>query len=108
MFADKKIWEEMILSYKNNPRDVKTVPLKKEGIWFYVYVENDNIYVESARNHLTNSSNIKNRRKMEKEKVNTMLSIYHRRKKGESVAYEATKSTQNQVYWYGIFADMCI
>ena len=62
MFGNKKItWEEMVSSYINNPRDVKTIPLQKEGVWFYVYVENDDIYVESARNHLANSSSIRNR-----------------------------------------------
>ena len=109
MFGSKKTtWEEMLSSYINNPRDVKTIPLKKEGVWFYVYVENNDIYVESARNHLANSSSIKNRRKIEKEKVDIMLSLYNRRKKGEKVADEAKRNTQNQVYWYGIFADMCI
>ncbi len=109
MFGNKKTtWEEMVSSYINNPRDVKTIPLHKEGVWFYVYVENNNIYVESARNHLTNSSVIRNRRKIENEKADIMLSFYYRRKKGEAVAKEATKITYNQVYWYGIFADMCI
>lgn len=108
MFGSKKtIWEEMISAYINNPRDVKTIPLQKEGVWFHVYVENNSIYVENARNHSTNSSNIKNRRKIEKEKAETMLSIYIRRKNGEKVSREATMATQNQVYWYGIFADMC-
>ena len=106
MFNKKQItWEQIFSSYTNNPRDGKTVPLHMDGIWFYVYVENDNVYVKNARNH-TDSSNIKNRRKIEKEKLDVMLSLYHRRKKGESVSQEAKEITINQVYWYGIFADM--
>ena len=81
MFNKKQItWEQIFSSYTNNPRDVKTVPFHRDGIWFYVYVENDNVYVKNARNH-TDSSNIKIRRKIEKEKLDAMLSLYHRRKK---------------------------
>lgn len=108
MFDEKKItWEEMIESYTNNPRDVKTTPTRGEGIWFYVYVEDDNIYIENAKNHL-DSSKIKTRRKIEKEKIDIMMSLYCRRKKGESVSGEATDITYNQVYWFGIFADMYV
>ena len=108
MFGKKKIsWEEIVLSYKNNPRDVKTVPLKGDGIWFYVYVENDNIYVENAKNHL-DSYKIKNRRRLEQEKLDAMHSLYDRRNKGEAIYQDAKIITYNQVYWYGIFADMSI
>ena len=108
MLGRKKVtWEEMISAYINNPRDVKTIPLQGAGIWFYVYVENGDIYVESAKKH-SDSSIIRNRRKIEKEKVDAMLSLYYRRKKGEAAAQEAKRTTQNQVYWYGIFADINI
>ena len=99
------VWETMVRSFANNPRDVQTVPLSGGGIWFFVYAEYGNIYVESGRNH-TNSSIIRNRRRLEKEKTEKMLSIYHRRSRGEAVAQEAKATTQNQVYWYGIFADL--
>lgn len=108
MFGIKKItWEEIVLSYSKNPRDVKTVPFNRAGIWFYVYVENGSIYIENAKNH-SDSSSIKIRRKLKKENLDAILSLYYRRKRGESVAQEATEITYNQVYWYGIFADMCI
>ena len=107
MLAEKKtVWEKMVLSYINNPRDVKTVPVIREGVWFYVYVEDNSIYVENSRSHLANSSNIKNRRRLEKEKADAMLSLYYRRKNGDRVSQEAKEITVNQVYWYGIFADM--
>lgn len=99
------LWDNMISSYANNPRDVITVPLNGSGIWFYVYVASGCIYVESAKKH-TNSSMIRNRRMLEQEKAEAMLSLYYRRKRGEAVSREATATTQNQVYWYGIFADM--
>ena len=106
MFGKKKVmWNDIVNAYINSPRDVKTIPMNKEGQWFYVYVEDDNIYIECALNH-SNSCIISNRRKLEKEKLDAMLSLYHRRKKGEAVSKEATQTTQNQVYWYGIFSDM--
>ena len=74
-------FKEIVLSYTNNPRDVKTVPLNREGIWFYVYVENENIYVDKAKNH-ANSSKVKNRMRIPKEQFDTMLSLYHRRNQG--------------------------
>lgn len=106
MFNKKKItWDEIVLSYTKNPRDVKTVPLRKEGIWFYVFAENNDLYVTNANNHI-DSSKIKTPRKIDKENFVTMLSIYAKRKNGESVTQEAIDITYNQVYWYGIFADM--
>ena len=100
-------WNDLVTSYRANPRDIKTVPKKGSGRWFYVYVVKENIYIESARSHSV-SSNITVRRTLESHKVGEMLSLYLRRKNGDSVSQEATATTQNQVYWYGIFADMGI
>ena len=106
MFKKAKIsWEEIVSSYRRNPRDVKTIPLHKEGIWFYVSAENNNVYIERAKDHF-NSSKIKKRASLEKEKVEKMLSLYYRRNQGEPVSQEAIDTTHYQVYWYGIFADM--
>ena len=105
--SEKMIWNEIVLSYASNPRDVKTVPMKREGIWFYVYAENDNIYVENARNH-SNSSKIKVRRKIQKEELEDMISLHNKRRKGVSVSKEAIEITYNQVYWFGILNDMQI
>ena len=107
MFVKKKtVWEDIVSSYTRNPRDVKTVPISREGVWFYVYVIDGNVFAENARSHLENSSNIENRRRLEKEKADVMLSLYYRRKRGEKVSQEARDITVNQVYWYGIFADI--
>lgn len=117
MFDKKEImWSDVVNAYVNNARDVKTDPkphkvpnytTNPKGLWFYVYAEKGNIYIENARNH-SNSSRISGRRKLENEKFDAMLSLYERRKKGEAVSQEATDTTRNQVYWYGIFADMGI
>ncbi len=108
MFFKKKVeinWTDIINSYANNPRDVKTVPLVGEGKWFNVSADKDDIFIGNAVCH-PNSSNISSGRKLDKEKFEVMLDIYYRRKKGEKVSQEATATTQNQVYWYGIFADL--
>ena len=102
---DKIEWRDIINSYLNNPRDVKTVPLDREGKWFHVYADNDDLYIGIAADH-SNTSNISQIRKLDKDKFEVMLDIYHRRMKGEQVSKEATNTTQNQVYWYGIFNDL--
>lgn len=29
--------EKIFIDLKSNPRDLKTIPLNKDGLWFYVY-----------------------------------------------------------------------
>ena len=102
------MWEEIIRSFTENPRDVQSKPLsKRTPLWFYVYVENGTLYVDRAKEHLP-SSNLSVRRKLSNsaDKCGIMFDIYSRRKCGEPVSGEATAITVNQIYWYGVFADM--
>ena len=104
----QKQWEEILKSFTTNPRDVHTQPLTKRAVLqFYVYVEDKKLYVDRAKNNEP-SSNLSKRRLLasEFEKCAIMYDIYQRRKRGEEVSHEATAITVNQVYWYGIFADM--
>ena len=41
-------YQDLVNSFYNNPRDVHTVPLSGEPIWFYVAVRNGVLYVESG------------------------------------------------------------
>ncbi|MDD3140712.1 MAG: hypothetical protein PHX08_17320 [Lachnospiraceae bacterium] len=43
---------KIIESFRDNPRDVLTIPLNNsKSRWFYVYIDNNNvIYFENARN----------------------------------------------------------
>ena len=101
-------WDNIVAEYTNNPRDVITVPItNKKGIWFYVHAENGSVYVSAAEHHME-SSKISGPIKIQKEKFEDMLQIYLRRKNGVPVSQEATATTRQQVYWYGIFADMGI
>ena len=99
------MWEKIIKEFKVNPRDIHTVPMRKrEPKWFFVYVEDEKLYIESARYHMP-KSNIK-KIKMDKNKFDCMLEIYHRRLKGEKVTGDAMKNSGTSVYWYGIFAEI--
>ena len=102
------MWKEIIESFTSNPRDVKSIPItKRTPVWFYVYVEDGKLYVEGAKDHIP-SSNISFKRILtdDNDMCETMFNIYQRRKNGEAVSKEATATTVNQIYWYGIFADM--
>lgn len=109
MFGKKEImWSDVVNAYVNNARDVKTDPKQSKwinyntnlnGIWFHVYVEKGNIYIESARNH-SNSSRISGRRKLENEKFDLMLSLYKRRKKVRQ--YRKKQQTLHTIRFIGM------
>ena len=99
------LWRAIIDSYTSSPRDVQTVPLKGIGIWFYVFTKNGEVYVSNARHH-TDSSKIQGARLLDKNNCDAVFALYQRRKAGEPVSQEAAATTQNQVYWYGIFHDL--
>lgn len=96
---------DLVNRYRANPTDIHTVPKNREKKWFYIYVKNDKLYVCSAKNHAP-KCNISQYRMLNESEFDKMLNLYLRRKRGEAVSYEATQATRNQVYWYGIFADM--
>ena len=100
------VYEKMLREYGENPRCVCTVPTTaKAPVWFYVFEEDGKVCVKNAEGH-ENSSHMIGVRVLEPSESKKMLDIYGRRKRGENVSKEAGKATVNQVYWYGIFADM--
>ena len=102
------IWEEIVRSFSDNPREVQSQPItKRDAVWFSVYVEDKKLFVDRAKVHKP-SSNLSQRRSLsaEADKCNIMYDLYCRRKNGASVSAEATATTVNQIYWYGIFAAM--
>ena len=105
MQQNKLTWHTICNSFVQNPRDVITVPKNKKGKWFFVCAEKDGIFIESAKEH-NDSCRIKGRRRLEENKLESMLNIYYKRLNGESVTKEAAKVTFNQIYWYGIFAEL--
>ena len=100
------VYEKMLRKYGENPRCVCTVPTTaKAPVWFYVFEKDGKVCVKNAEGH-ENSSHMIGVRVLEPSESKKMLDIYGRRKRGENVSKEATATTRNQVYWYGIFADM--
>lgn len=99
-------YHEIAADYSVNPRDVHTVPItEKQPLWFYVYTDNGTMFVKSAKEHAP-SSRITGRRKLIEDEFEDILSIYWKRKCGLPVSKEATDTTKNQVYWYGVFSEM--
>ena len=99
-------YSELLNQFKNNPRDVITKPTtKKAGLWFYTYVENGKIIVDAAKYH-TPKSSISHPRVLSESELEKIYKLYIQRKQGKSVSQQATKTTRNQVYWYGIFNDI--
>ena len=99
-------WQTVYESFLHDPRDVKTTPkTNRTPLWFFVYAENGDLYIENAKNH-SNSSKITQRRKLDKNNFAKMLELNDRRARGFSVSKEATSATVNQVYWFGIFHDI--
>ena len=43
-------WQTVYESFLHNPRDVKTTPKTNQTpLWFYVYAEDDDLYIENAK-----------------------------------------------------------
>lgn len=99
------LYQDLVESYSKEPRDVHTIPLNREPIWFFTYVEKGFVYVRSSYIH-SRSSRMKAPRKLNPAEFKIMFELYVRRKNGERVSDDATRSSQNQVYWFGIFRNM--
>ena len=97
-----ELLNKIIMDLKNNPRDLKTQPLNREGIWFYAYVHSNNIYVDTARSN-TPSSKMRKPQKLNLNEFEVIYPIYLRRISGEKVSCEALEATRNQVYWFSLF-----
>ncbi len=101
-------YSDLAMHFEKFPRNVHTVPTDgRTPRWFWVCGERGKIYVSSGTTSNLNS-NIQGRRLLNEDELETMLTLYQRRKRGESVSEAASRATQNQVYWYGIFADLCM
>ena len=99
------MYQRLLTEFKNHPRDVHTVPFVRRNYkWFYVFVHNNHLYVESAHDHSPKCA-VKRRLLQEKE-CNDIFSIYQRRSSGKQVSAEAQECTHSQVYWYGIFSEL--
>ena len=92
------IWNIIVESFSETPRDVLTYGRRK---YFYVFVENDDVYIESGREH-KNISNIKVRRKLDSQNFDE---VYEKYKSGAKPS-EILNITYNSAYWFGIFREL--
>ncbi len=99
-------YDVLVNSLKSNPRDIVTRPLiNRKGKWFYAYVDNGCIMVTTAKQKEPKCS-ISKPRTLKKSECEKLYDLYIQRGRGQSVFKEAAAATVNQVYWYGIFADL--
>ena len=91
-------WEEILESFSKNPRDVIT---QQQGVWFYTYTEEKNIYVETGRNH-TKCSKITTRRRLDSKNFETIYDMYL----SNAPRSKVCGITRNASYWFGIFSDL--
>ncbi len=98
----KQLWNDIVSFFKSAPQDVCTAPMTRgRAKWFYVYVEHGNLYAESGRQHL-DVSKISARRNLKEEELPAVYELYLQRKQSKSVSREATQTTYNASYWFGI------
>ncbi len=99
-------YKDLLNEFRQNPRDVITIHMNgSSGKWFYVFEDNDFLYVDCAISKKP-SSLISTPRKLNENEFDDILSLYQLRKKGAAVSAEASRITNNQVYWYGIFSEL--
>lgn len=97
------MYRRIVEEFKCSPRDIHTVPTNKRPYkWFFVFAENNVLYIEGAHNNSPKS--VVKRRQLHEKECNDILKIYHRRLNGENVSKEAQELTFSQVYWFGIFS----
>lgn len=94
----ERIWNAIITSYSAHPRDVLTAGKRK---YFYAYTQENDVYIESGKDH-KNASAISTPRRLDKEN----LSIIYDKYTDSAKASDITDMTWNSVYWFGIFDDL--
>lgn len=95
-------WQKILKSLGDKIIELKTVPkINKTPVWFSAYKEEDNIYVDCAKEN-SPSSKITTRRKLTFKDFKNVYPLYLKRENGESVSKEVTKITVNQVYYFSL------
>ena len=95
-------WQKILESLGDKTIELKTIPkTNKTPIWFSTYKEEDNIYIDCAKENVP-SSKITTRRKLIFKDFRNVYPLYLKRENGESVSKEVTKITLNQVYYFSL------
>lgn len=100
-----ELFDYLIAELERNPGDFCTVPLKKkDGVWFYAYAKDGNIYIGPSKNKLP-SSTVKPCMLKRKE-FDDIYRLFLKRREGKSRYEDAKKVTHCQVYWYGLINEL--
>lgn len=103
---EKDIWNLIVSSYSQNPRDVITTPVgNRHGKWFHVRVEAKRVFISEAKEH-SYSSKFTTRRELNPSEAEKVYELYLKRQKGVSNNQEVQETTMNSSYWFGIFSDL--
>lgn len=94
--------QTIITSYKETPRDVVTTPTRGKPVWFFVWVENNNLFVEPAHSHIHKSG--VSAHPLDKQNVDKIFELYCKR--GLLPRADVAAVTHNSSYWFGIFDDL--
>ena len=97
------IYECILRNIQQNPQEIHTIRLNSDdGLWFSVFVENEQIFVSPATEH-TPASKAQPHKLITKTALERMFPLYVRRKNGEQVSQEALQAAYVIVYCYAIF-----
>ena len=97
------IYECILRNIQQNPQEIHTIRLNSDdGLWFSVFVENEQIFVSPATEH-TPASDVFPNTPISKIDLEQMFPLYVRRKNGEPVSQEALQVSHVIVYCYAIF-----
>ena len=103
---EKDIWNLIINSYLQKPRDAITTPGgNRKGKWFHVSVEDNNVYISEAKAH-HDSSTLKNRLRLNQNELETVYDLYLKYNEKIISRKEVRNSTWHSSYWFGIFSDL--
>lgn len=100
-----ELFDYLIAELERNPGDFCTVPLKKkDGVWFYAYAKDGNIYIGPSKNKLPSST--VQPCMLKRKEFDGIYRLFLKRKEGEIVSKDAQNITRYQVYWYGLINEL--
>lgn len=97
-----ELYSILLENIKKHPKDIRTIPLKGGGVWFYCSLKGNEICIQTSQTKEP-SSRIKADTKITKMDLKKIYPLYLKRQNGEKVSQEALRISRVQVYCYAIF-----
>jgi hypothetical protein len=96
------MWNFIVECLKKKSRDISTVPSNnRKPVWFYAYIENDNIFVENSTTHFP-PTDITGRREIEKKDFLTVYGYFEPWLNDRSIRQEVRSYSRNTAYIFGL------